>query len=289
MTGINPDGTPKTSADGTGGNTGTNKKLAPVLRNEKIRLAGLLGPVAGLGLQAAGFGRPSTAGLEAAASMAGVQPIMADYMPIGNYLTYKPLDTDYQANKLASAAAGSRHAVLNSGSTPSRMAGILASDNKLMSSIGDAYRAADESNFKKRTEVATFNRDTDKTNAAAYNQAWLQYAKDYNDQRGYNAQMQMKAAKAKMDADAAWANSIYGNIGNLATGIAKIGEENRNHNLIARMGAQGLLGHLSPENPYDSLYVTYADAAGTGKQKGSGKKASKKAYNKNYRKGGLIY
>jgi len=217
---------------------------------------------------------------------------MADYMPIGNYLTYKPLDTDYQANKLASAAAGSRHAMLNSGSTPSRMAGILASDNKLLSSIGDAYRAADESNFKKKVDVATFNRDTDKTNAAAYNQAWLQYAKDYNDQKRYNAQMQMEAAKAKIDADSAWASSIYGNIGNLATGIAKIGEENRNHNVIARIGAQGLLGHLSPENQYDSLYVTYADAAKAAEQQEGNKKTAnkkQKAYNRNYRKGGLTY
>lgn len=184
---------------GKGKDTSTDE-IVPIHKNEKLRYVGLMGPVAGLGLQALGVGKPDTSGLDAAVNASSVNPIMATYKPIGDYLTYKPLDTDYELNKLSSMAGASRRAILNSGSTPSRGAAILAADNQYMGKIGDLYRAASEYNQAQKEKVRTFNRDTHKYNAEAFNRAALQYASDYNRQKQFNAQMQMEAARQKMDA-----------------------------------------------------------------------------------------
>lgn len=148
-----------------------------------------MGPAVGLGLQALGVGKPDTSGLDAAVNASSGNPIMAAYKPIGDHLTYKPLDTDYELNKLSSMAGASRRAILNSGSTPQRAAAILASDNQMMGKVGDLYRAAAEYNQAQKERVRTFNRDTHKYNADAFNRAALQYASDYNNQKRFNAQL----------------------------------------------------------------------------------------------------
>lgn len=102
---------------------------------------------------------------------------------------------------------------------------------------GDLFKKALEYNDAQRQQVAQFNRGTNQFNAQAFNQAALQYANDYNAQKKFNASLAYQAAKDKMDADAAWYSSLYGNIGQLAAGIGKIGERNANHNWMADMWA----------------------------------------------------
>lgn len=74
--------------------------------------------------------------------------------------------------------------------------------------------------------MEAFNRDTDKYNADAYNRVEAQYANDYNRQREFNAQMRFNAAREKAQDRANWYNSLYGNIGQLASAISEIGREN---------------------------------------------------------------
>lgn len=250
-----------------------DKPYKPILKDERLRYAGLLGPVAGLGLWASGEGKPDTSELDAAVNASGVTPIMAKYKPIGDYLTYRPFDRDYYLNKMNSQAGATRRALLNSGTTPSRGAAILAADNTFLDKTGDLARQAEEYNLGQRERVAAFNRGTNQFNAEAYNRAALQYAGDYNNQRRFNAQMQAEAARQKMDARAGWYNSLYGNIGQLAAGIGAIGRENAQHNQIARMAADGVLGVITPEGNLGSTVVKYAH----------GGKMKKR------RKGGLTY
>lgn len=235
------------------------KKIVPILKNENLRYASLLGPVAGLGLWGAGVGKPDTSGLDAAVNMSSVSPIMAGYKTIGDYLTYKPLDRDYYQNQLRAQSGATRRSLVNSGTPTARAAGLLAADNTFLNKSGELARQAEEYNAGQRERTATFNRGTNQFNAEAYNRAALQYASDYNNQKRFNAQLQAEAARAKMDAQAMWYNSLYGNIGQLASGIGEIGRENAQHNMIARMGADGLLGVITPEGNMGSTIVTYAD------------------------------
>jgi len=229
--------------------------IVPIHKKEWPRYAGLMGPAVGLDLQAMGVGKPNTSTLDAAVSASGVTPIAADYKPLGNYLTYRPLDRDYYINKLNAQAGATRRALLNSGSTPSRAAAILAADNQAQAKLGDLARQAEEYNQGQREKVATFNRGTDQLNADAYNRAALQYASDYNNQKKFNAQLQMEAAREKMNAKAGWYNSLYANIGQLAAGIGSLGKENAQHNLIADMAASGAFAGVNPESAYWRRHV----------------------------------
>lgn len=250
---------------------------APKYRNENMRYAGLMGHAIGLGLWSAGVGKPDYSGLDAAVSSSSAPPIMSAHREIGDYLTYNPIDVNYEINKLNAEAGASRRALLNSGSSPSRGAAILASDYNNIGKIGDLYKNAEEYNFNRKKDVAEFNRGTNQYNASAFNNAALQYAKDYNDQRSRHASMQMEAAKQRMDADAGWYNSLYGNIGQFASGLAAIGKENAQHNQIVDLAQQGVFGVIDPDSPMGArLYYP------------STSKSSKKA-TKKYKKGGLTY
>ena len=54
-----------------------------------------------------------------------------DYTPIGNYLTYRPLDRNYYTNKLGAQAGATRRSIVNQsgGNRAVAMAGLLAADN----------------------------------------------------------------------------------------------------------------------------------------------------------------
>lgn len=237
------------AASGNGNGTEENtESVSPKHRWEGWRYAGLLGPAAGLGLWAAGVGKPDTSGLDAAVQASSVSPIMADVEHIGDYMTYRPFDRNYYANKLSAQAGATRRAILNSGAGASRGAQILAADYNAQEKLGDLFRQAEEYNLAQREKVATFNRDTNKFNKEADNRALLQYAQDYNNQRRYAAQMAMEAARLKMDADSQWNQGLYAGISNLANAASALGKENASMNQIARMGANGVLGVMNSDD-----------------------------------------
>lgn len=211
------------------------------------RYAGLFGPAAGLAMQGLGIGKPDFADLDAAVNAAvnGVTPIRADVAHIGDHLVYKPLDRDYYLNKLEEQNGATRRALLNSGSTPSRAASILAADYQGVGRMGDLARQAEEYNFTRRKDVGEFNRGTHQFNAQADNAASLQYADDYNRQKQFALQAQLDAAKVRLQARNDWYNGIYGNVGGLFKGIANLGTENRNTNEVRRLAASGALGNMN--------------------------------------------
>jgi len=258
-------GTGKGKADGKAAEF---QEVEPVHKAEWPRYLGLMGPAVGLGLQMAGVGKPNYADLDAAVSASGVTPIMAKYRPIGDYMKYRPFDRDYYTNKLNAQAGATRRALLNSGSSPSRGAQILAADYNHVGRLGDLARQGEEYNLGQREKVATFNRGTNQFNAEAFNRAALQYASDYNKQKQFNAQMQMQAAQMKDNSRASWYNSLYGNIGQLGAGLSSLGKENAQHNMIADMAAQGLFGVIDPNSPMGMRVVRFKDANKDTKSRG---------------------
>ena len=148
-------GTPETS-----GTTGKGKKN----RLTYLRYAPILGSAIGLGYNI--FKKPDYSGpdaiLEAAEQVGNYTPV--GYTPIGNYLTYRPLDRNYYINKLNAQSGATRRAILNT-TSPSRSAALLAADYNALGRLGDLARQAEEYNLAQRERVEGFNRQTNMANS----------------------------------------------------------------------------------------------------------------------------
>ena len=220
--------------------------VVPVHKAAWPRYAGLLGPAVGLGMMAAGIGRPDNKRWSNIVEAAQGPASLADYQVIGNYLRYKPLDIWAEQNRLnANTRATDRALTNNSSPIGTRMAGLLA--NEYANQLGSAnlFRQAQEYNDNLRRVVGEYNKDTDKFNAEAYNRAALTNAEIRNRQKQFAANIALQAEHAKANADADWYNGIYGNISGLFKGIGDIGRENAQHNMIADMAADGIFGTIS--------------------------------------------
>ena len=229
--------------------------IVPNYRNDKLRYAGLFGPAVGLGLMAAGVGKPKFGELDAALdyydnSTHGV----ADYRPIGNYLTYRPMDIWAEQNRLDANARATDRAIMNS-SSPSRMAGLLANGYNTQLADGELYRKALEYNDANRAKVADFNRGTDMFNANAYNQTSQTNAQMQNQNRQARANLAAQIAAQKLDARANWYNSLYGNVAGLFKGIGDLGRENYQYNqMVDELGSGAFPGVTQEQLIKSGLY-----------------------------------
>lgn len=125
-----------------------------------LRYAPVLGSALGLGLAHIKDKNPASDRLgEIAQSLRDV-----DYTPVGNYLTYNPLDRNYYVNRKNAEAAATRNALMQSNS-PARNATLLAADYNNQIALGELYRQAEEYNFNQRKAVEEFNRGTNTFNS----------------------------------------------------------------------------------------------------------------------------
>ena len=243
------------------------KEIEPIHKADWLRYAGLFGPAVGLGMQMAGVGRPDTSALDGvleAYDKAGTR--VADWKPIGNYLTYRPMDIWFEQNRLNASNRATDRAILNSNS-PSRMAGLLASGYNDQMASGDLYRKALEYNDAKRQQVAEFNRGTDMFNAQAYNQNQQFNANALNHSSQYRAGLAAQVANQKMNADAGWYDSLYGNVSGLFKGLSDLGRENAVFNMLSKNAADGVYGNLGD---------SYTGTTYTRKKKAKGGKLKKR-------------
>lgn len=254
---------PVVSIDDTDNNGDNQEEITPKHKNEKLRYAGLFGPLAGLGMQAMGIGKPDYSRMDAAVEAASGSPTLVSYKPIGNYLTYTPMDIWYEQNRMDANSRATDRAILNNASPiGTKMAGLLANGYNNQIADGDLYRKALEYNDAKRQKVAEFNRGTDQWNSEAFNKTSLANAEIANRQRQFRAQMQMDAARQRMAADTAWNQGIYGNVSALFKGISDLGRENAQHNMIADMAADGIFGVMSPKSNTGKRVVTTKKSCG---------------------------
>lgn len=254
---------PVASTDVTDNNGDNQEEIVPKHRNEKLRYAGLLGPLVGLGMQAMGIGKPDYSRMDAAVEAASGSPALASYKPIDNYLTYNPMDIWYEQNRIDANSRATDRAILNNASPiGTKMAGLLANGYNSQIADGDLYRKALEYNDAKRQKVAEFNRGTDMYNADAFTKTSATNAEIANRQRQFKAQMQMDAARQRMAADAAWNQGIYGNVSGLFKGISDLGRENAQHNMIADMAADGIFGVMTPKSNTGRKVVTTKRSCG---------------------------
>lgn len=239
------------------------EEYKPIHKNEKLRYAGLFGPLVGLGMQAMGIGKPDYSRMDAAVEAASDAPALAGYKPIGNYLQYKPMDIWYEQNRMNANSRATDRAILNNASPiGTKMAGLLANSYNSQIASGDLYRKALEYNDAQKQRATEFNRGTDMYNANAFNQASATNAEIANRNRQFRAQMAMDAANRRMAADAAWNQGIYGNVSGLFKGISDLGRENAQHNMIADMAADGIFGVMTPKSSTGRRVVRKASKGG---------------------------
>lgn len=241
---------PVASTNTTDDNGSNKEEIVPKHKNEKLRYAGLFGPLVGLGMQAMGIGKPDYSRMDAAVEAASGSPALASYKPIGNYLTYNPMDIWYEQNRMDANSRATDRAILNNASPiGTKMAGLLANSYNSQIADGDLYRKALEYNDAKRQKVTEFNRGTDQWNSEAFNKTSFANADTINRDKQYRSSLTMNAASQRLASDANWYSSIYGNVNNAFKGLSDYGRENAQFNLISDMANSGIFGVMSPDSP----------------------------------------
>lgn len=222
-------------------------EIVPDLKNEKLRYAGIFGPAIGLGMQLAGIGRPDTSGLEAAANKASGPVAFAKWMPRGDFAVYKPDDPWFYTSPIMAQSNATQRSIANK-SAVTKGAETLANNYATMIALGNAQRQQADNNYNKYMKAKEYNGNIYESNARRFDANSQFNAEAFNRNKQYAAQLNMQAAQAKMAADADWYNGIYGNVAGIFKGIGDIGRENAQHNMIARMAADGIFGTLDDQH-----------------------------------------
>lgn len=175
--------------------------------------------------------------------------------PIGNYLTYRPLDRNYYINRLNAQAGATRRAIVNQsgGNRATALAGLLAADYNAQSALGDLARQAEEYNFNQRKEVEAFNRGTNQFNSEMGLKAAI--ANKENDKLRLQARIQQ--AQLRDQADARSSAGRAANLTNLFDSLGDIGREEFSRNMIQTNPALYYSidrnGNITYKNGYDDL------------------------------------
>ena len=197
--------------------------------------------IAGLGLQAGATlynvlnptdYSNADAVINAAKEAGNYQPI--NFRPVGDYLTYRPLDRNYEGNKIRSAMAAERRALTNlsGGNRGTAVAGILASDYNLINQLGDVDRRAAESNREHEAKVAEFNRGTNQFNSEGFLKADMSNQDAMS--RASQARLEglAKGYAMRQAADDAKASAINAGISGIAENLFGLYQQNYNNALI---------------------------------------------------------
>lgn len=204
--------------------------------------------------------KPDTADIDAAVNAiqtsGAYQPIT--FNPIGDYRRYRPLDRDYQLNKLNAEAGATRRDIMNvsGGNRGAAIAGLLSADYNAQQSIGDTLMKQELANREHEGEVAEFNRGTNQFNASGIfeadkaNQQAMQSARSIR----LNAMLEGAKYKAAAKAQAAQARGL--NIAGLFSSLGQIGLEAQNrkdrdmlilHNVLRGLSPAELKNTVGPE------------------------------------------
>lgn len=145
------------------------------------------------------------------------------FSPIGDYMTYTPLDRLFYANQLGAQAGATRRAILNTsgGNRGTAMAGLLAADHSAQGQLGNLFRQAEEYNLAQREKVAAFNRGTNMFNSEQGLKAAI--ANRERDKARIDALVKAAAIRDAVDSRVGAARSA--NLTNFFNSLGDIGRE----------------------------------------------------------------
>ena len=152
------------------------------------------------------------------------------YNPLGNYLTYKPLDRNYYLNKVGSMAGATRRAIVNQsgGNRANAIAGLLAADYNSQKMMGDLARQAEEYNAAQREKVETFNRGTNQFNS----EMALKAAMANQENNRLRLQASIEQARMRDNIEARASAGRAANLTNFFDSLGDIGREEFSRNMI---------------------------------------------------------
>lgn len=153
---------------------------------------------------------------------------------LGNYLAYKPLDTNYMTNKLDANTAAQRRALLNTsgGNRATAAANLIAANYNYGNQMGDLFRQAQEYNQQQRERVEGFNRQTNQYNADAQMKADLANAQAKQQTNELRLKQRMTQAQMRDTANVRSSSARSANLTNLFDNLGAIGQENFSRNMI---------------------------------------------------------
>lgn len=200
------------------------------------------------------------------------------YTPVGEYLTYNPLDRLFYANQLGAQAGATRRAILNTsgGNRGTAMAGLLASDFNAQTQLGKLYRQAEEYNMAQREKVATFNRATNMANSEMGLKASIANQEAALKARSARLNGITKAMEMRDAIDQSRAMGLSTNLTNLFEGLGDVGREAVTSKMILSNPALYYsidpgTGAITYKNGYDTLSDAAKDEVNRHAAKASGK------------------
>lgn len=164
------------------------------------------------------------------------------YKPVGNYLTYKPFDINYAANKLANQAAATRRAALDlsGGNRGTAMANLLATDLNAQTALGDAYVKSWLANREQEQKVEDFNRGTNMANSQ------MGLTADQANQR-IALQSAIQQAQMREDIDRTVSAAKSQNLSNFLDSLQGIGREAIDTQKLNTLIDSNVFGNMTPE------------------------------------------
>lgn len=203
-----------------------------------------------------------------------------EFTPIGNYLTYRPLDRNYYINKLNAEAGATRRAIVNQsgGNRATAIAGLLAADYNALGRMGDLARQAEEYNMAQRERVEAFNRGTNQFNTEMALKAAT--ARQRNDELRLKARTTQAQLRDQADARASAGRTA--NLTNLFDSLGEIGREEFSRNMIQTNPALyysiDSSGRITYKNGYEDLSEAEKKVVRDAANKAKGKKKAKGGY-----------
>lgn len=200
--------------------------------------------------------------------------------PIGNYLTYRPLDRNYYLNKLNAQAGATRRAIVNQsgGNRATAVAGLLAADYNALGRMGDLARQAEEYNMAQRERVEAFNRGTNQFNAELALKAAT--ANQRNDELRLKARTTQAQLRDQAEARASAGRTA--NLTNLFDSLGEIGREEFSRNMIQSNPALYYSidrnGNITYKNGYEDLSEAEKKVVRDAATKAKSKKKAKGGY-----------
>ena len=203
------------------------------------------------------FSKPDYSAADRVASV-DVQPALVGSDPIGQYLSYKPLDRMFYINQLNKNAAATRRAVNNNsgGNRAAALAGILAADANYGENLGKLARQAEEYNQALKERVVGFNRQTDMFNSQQSMQAQTANQASRNSATQMRLAQAERVAQLRQAAKDAYNARRSNNLNSFITNLGNIGWEDYQREMI---------------NSNPALYYTLSGIGGVG-YKGTTKK-----------------
>lgn len=200
------------------------------------------------------------------------------YTPVGEYLTYNPLDRLFYANQLGAQAGATRRNILNTsgGNRGTAMAGLLASDFNAQTQLGKLYRQAEEYNMAQREKVATFNRATNMANSEMGLKASIANQEAALKAKSARLNGITKAIEMRDTLDQSRAMGLSTNLTNLFEGLGDVGREAVTSKMILSNPALYYsidpgTGAITYKNGYDTLSDAAKDEVNRHAAKATGK------------------